>query len=55
MGLEFEGFANDEKTTYAVIRALEIIGEAAKKIPKVIRSLPPIPYATTTAGYTSCR
>lgn len=29
-GLDFEGFASDAKTTFAVIRALEIIGEAAR-------------------------
>jgi uncharacterized protein with HEPN domain len=35
--VEFEAFrANDEKV-FAVIRALEIIGEAAKNIPKSIR------------------
>ena len=35
--LEFEAFrANDEKV-FAVIRALEIIGEAAKNIPKSVR------------------
>ncbi|NOY99113.1 MAG: DUF86 domain-containing protein [Chloroflexi bacterium] len=31
--MDYEQFSADEKTTYAVIRALEIIGEAAKKIP----------------------
>ena len=30
-------FANDDKTTYAVIRALEIIGEATKHIPEQVR------------------
>lgn len=29
--MEYEEFAKDIKTMYAVIRALEIIGEAAKK------------------------
>ena len=44
-GQDFEGFAQDEKTTFAVIRALEIIGEAARKIPKSIRSrYPDIPW-----------
>ncbi|RLI99543.1 MAG: DUF86 domain-containing protein [Candidatus Aenigmatarchaeota archaeon] len=36
-GIEFEDFANDKKTVYAVIRSLEIIGEASKKIPKDIK------------------
>jgi len=32
-GMKFEEFKNDDKTIFAVIRALEIIGEASKKIP----------------------
>ena len=36
-GLSFEDFKKDEKTVYAVIRALEIIGEASKKIPDDVR------------------
>ncbi len=36
-GLSYKEFVHDEKTLYAVIRAFEIIGEAAKKIPKKIR------------------
>lgn len=35
--LSYEDFFNDIKTTNAVIRSLEIIGEAAKKIPGKIR------------------
>lgn len=31
--ISFEAFQNDEKTQYAIARALEIIGEAAKRIP----------------------
>ncbi|MBM4273813.1 MAG: DUF86 domain-containing protein [Deltaproteobacteria bacterium] len=37
-GLDFEKFSKDDKTVFAVIRALEIIGEAARKIPKSIRA-----------------
>jgi uncharacterized protein with HEPN domain len=37
-GQDFVSFVKDDKTTFAVIRALEIIGEAARKIPKAIRS-----------------
>ena len=33
-GMTFEQFAADEKTAYAVVRTLEIIGEAARKIPE---------------------
>lgn len=36
-GMTYEQFAQDDKTTYAVIRALEIIGEAAKRIPQDVR------------------
>lgn len=32
-GMEFEDFERDRKTQFAVIRALEVIGEAAKAIP----------------------
>ena len=32
--MEFEEFERDKKTQFAVIRALEIIGEAAKAIPE---------------------
>jgi uncharacterized protein with HEPN domain len=31
--MEFEEFVRDEKTQYAVLRALEVLGEAAKKVP----------------------
>jgi uncharacterized protein with HEPN domain len=44
-GLDFESFTKDDKTTFAVIRALEIIGEAARKIPKSVRSrYPDLPW-----------
>ena len=36
-GMSFDDFIKDDKTVFAVIRALEIIGEAAKKIPNEIR------------------
>lgn len=36
-GIEFDDFATDRKTVYAVIHALEIIGEATKSIPDVVR------------------
>ena len=38
-GFTYESFKNDDKTQYAVVRALEIIGEASKKIPLDIRQL----------------
>jgi uncharacterized protein with HEPN domain len=36
-GLDYEGFRRDDKAVYAVIRAFEIIGEAARQIPENIR------------------
>lgn len=36
-GMTLEQFHEDDKTSFAVIRALEIIGEATKKIPQNIR------------------
>ena len=36
-GMSLEALAADDKTAFAVIRALEIIGEAAKRIPLDIR------------------
>ena len=35
--MEFEEFVEDKKTVNAVIRSLEIMGEAANKIPPEIR------------------
>ena len=32
-GMTYEKFVADEKTQYAVVRALEVLGEAAKKVP----------------------
>jgi uncharacterized protein with HEPN domain len=37
-GMTEKQFLADEKTQYAVVRALEVIGEAAKKIPARFRS-----------------
>jgi uncharacterized protein with HEPN domain len=36
-GMNFEAFDKDEKTFNAVIRSLEIIGEASKKVPDFIK------------------
>lgn len=44
-GMKFEQFSRDDKTAFAVIRALEIVGEAAKNIPERIRaSYPEMPW-----------
>lgn len=37
-GLTFEEFAHDPKTINAVIRSLEVLGEAVKSLPDSIRS-----------------
>jgi uncharacterized protein with HEPN domain len=36
-GMGFEQFVEDDKTAFAVVRALEVVGEAAKQIPEGIR------------------
>ena len=36
-GINFDSFSKDEKTIFAVIRALEVLGEAVKRIPNEIR------------------
>ena len=43
--MDLVGFKKDEKTAYAVIHALEVMGEAAQKIPTAIRKqYPEIPW-----------
>ena len=43
--MKYEEFAGDRKTVYAVIRAIEIIGEAVKRIPDSVKSrYPQIPW-----------
>lgn len=36
--MRIEGFKKDDKTAFAVIRALEIIGEAVKRIPATVKN-----------------
>lgn len=36
-GMSFDEFSMDEKTQYALVRVIEIIGEASKKIPAEIK------------------
>ncbi len=44
-GVGFEEFQNDERVLLAVVRALEIIGEAARHIPKSVRDrYPAVPW-----------
>jgi len=47
--MTFEVFNKDRKTINAVIRSIEVVGEAAKKIPKLIRDKhPSIPWKKIT-------
>lgn len=44
-GLDYETFKDDDKTLFAVVRALEIVGEAVKHIPDSVRKEnPSIPW-----------
>lgn len=44
-GMDFDRFSSDYKTRFAVIRALEIIGEASKKLPETVkRQNPDLPW-----------
>ena len=44
-GMDFETFIEDDKTASAVIRKLEIIGEATKNVPEEIRqNYPQVPW-----------
>ena len=47
--ISYEEFTRDDRTVFAVVRALEIIGEAAKNIPDDIRkNYPLIPWKDMT-------
>jgi uncharacterized protein with HEPN domain len=47
--LDFEAFAKDRKTVNAVVRSLEVMGEAAKRIPGELRDqFPGIPWKRMT-------
>jgi uncharacterized protein with HEPN domain len=44
-GMSYEGFLVDTKTVFAVVGALEIVGEAAERIPTDVRQqAPDIPW-----------
>ena len=48
-GLDFDAFVKDRKTINAVVRSLEVMGEAAKRIPAEIREkYPEIPWKRMT-------
>lgn len=43
--MDYEAFKDDDKTAYAVIRALEVIGEATKHVPDNVRQkYPGVPW-----------
>ncbi|MDW8055386.1 MAG: DUF86 domain-containing protein [Elusimicrobiota bacterium] len=45
--IDFNNFIRDDKTTSAVIRKIEIIGEATKQLPKDIKDrFPEIPWSS---------
>ena len=44
-GMDYSGFAQDRKTIYATLRAIEIVGEATKSVPEHVRDrFPEIPW-----------
>ena len=48
-GMDLERFRSDDKTVFAVVRALEIIGEATKRIPEDVRERhPDLPWREMT-------
>lgn len=49
--MSYDEFAQDTKTVYAVLRAIEIIGEATKNIPDDVRKrYPEIPWKDNSFG-----
>ena len=48
-GVNFDDFCDDEEKVFAVVRALEVIGEAARHIPKSMRNkYPAVPWRKVT-------
>ncbi len=42
--MHYSAFTQDDKTVFAVVRALEIVGEATKNVPEEVRTrFPEIP------------
>jgi uncharacterized protein with HEPN domain len=45
--LNFDQFCQDQKTLYAVVRAIEVIGEAVKNIPdEIYEQYPEVPWSS---------
>ena len=40
-GVDEEGFVEDKRLVFAVVRALEVVGEAARVIPEEVRAMAP--------------
>ncbi|MBM4349214.1 MAG: DUF86 domain-containing protein [Deltaproteobacteria bacterium] len=48
-GMDYRDFAGDKKTVNAVVRSLEIMGEAAKRVPEAVRQrYPDVPWKRMT-------
>ena len=44
-GMDYEAFLQDDRTTFATVRAIEIVGEAVKYVPTEVRDrFPEIPW-----------
>lgn len=41
-GLDLEAFQNDERTIFAVIRCLEVISEASRRLPEELKARHPL-------------
>jgi uncharacterized protein with HEPN domain len=49
-GLDLDGFVADERTYDAVLRNIEVIGEAASHVPEAVRDrFPQVPWRVLTA------
>jgi Uncharacterized conserved protein len=48
-GLPYEEFVGDKKTLYAVVRSIEVIGEATKNLPEQLKAqYPQVPWKRMT-------
>lgn len=48
-GFSYEEFVDDKKTLYAVVRSIEVIGEAAKNLPEQLKAQhPEVPWKRIT-------